>query len=545
VEGCSGRTADKPKRIANVDRLIGVEDVRQAEGDTAQPQKEGDREYARETRHHRSHARLRANQFIDRSRLFEPRGPGAVRFRPTTLVADPSRAIIQPIARELAAQQEGVGQGEAPTLDPSRRPNAYLSPPKWARPGLSLAATLLSWLVPIAFRVWAARLAVLEGYLYVLPGDFLGDFTRTAELGAPTWWTGQGIFYGPIFVLEYRFLFEPRILSPGDFARLDFVLFGLAFVCVWLALFGLHRPRLAVFVLAAWLANHMSIEAFANTAHLEVLELAFFSIALLLAVRSHTTSAGAALGLAIATKTLPGLFLPYLAITRRWRMLASAVVVSGGLFLAVCWLQGITPWDGLISLIYQGGNLTKLEFSEYEYTPRAEIARMLAGPGGSLTAGQIQLAIGLHLALALIAFGFGTWVLLGARIGPRTYGLMFGLVLAVMLVAAPSAHAPYYIFLLPAWTAILAALVGKRLSPLAVGLWVALIAAFTFTGFDQPFFLAQRLFGFGIVVPQNWLAWHLPTLGLLLTMMCLAVLLRRGSDDVGERTLHAAEIQQA
>jgi hypothetical protein len=60
---------------------------------------------------------------------------------------------------------------------------------------------------------------------------------------------------------------------------------------------------------------------------------------------------------------------------------------------------------------------------------------------------------------------------------------------------------------------------------------VALIAGYTFTGFDQPFFLSQRLFGFGIVVPQHWLAWHLPSLGLLLTMASLAVLLITPSED--------------
>jgi hypothetical protein len=117
------------------------------------------------------------------------------------------------------------------------------------------------------------------------------------------------------------------------------------------------------------------------------------------------------------------------------------------------------------------------------------------------------------------------WVLSRSRIGPSTYGLMFGLVGAVILVVAPSAHAPYYIFLLPGWTAILADLVRRPMSVLTAYLWVALVAAYTFTGFDQPFFVAQRLFGFGIIVPQNWLAWHLPSLGLLLTLTSLSVLL--------------------
>jgi hypothetical protein len=385
--------------------------------------------------------------------------------------------------------------------------------------------------VPLAFLVWAARLAILEGYLYEIPNDFLSDFTRTTALGAPTWWTGQGIFYGPIFVLEYKFLVEPRLLSPIDFARLDFALFGLAFVCVWLALFGVHRGRLAVFVLAAWLAHHMSIEAFANTAHLEVLELAFMSLALLLAMRGYQYSAGASLGLAIATKTLPALFLPYLAISRRWRMLTAAVVFAAVPFLVVCWIQAVTPWDGLYSLLYQGGNLTKLEYSEYEYTPRAEIARVLAGDSGALSAEQAQLAITLHWAIGLGTAAFAAWVLHSARAAASKYGLMFGLVAVVMLVVAPSAHAPYYVFLLLAWTAILAALLEKPLSIRIAGCWLALILGYTFTGFDQPFFLAQRLFGFGIAVPEHWLAWHLPALGLVLTLAALAVLLLT-TDDV-------------
>jgi hypothetical protein len=395
--------------------------------------------------------------------------------------------------------------------------------PSW-RP-MGLVVTLLSWLIPIAFLVWAARLALLEGYVYEINGNFLGDFTRTAELGAPTWFTGHEIFYGPIFVLEYRFLFLPAILAPMDFARLDFVLFGIAFACAWLALFGAHRPRLAIFVLAAWLANHMSIEAFSNTAHLEVLELTLISVGLLFAVRRQLFAAGASLGLAISTKVLPGLFLPYFAITRQWRMFVAASIFAGVPFLLVCWLQGITPWYGLYSLIYQGGNLTKLEYSEYEYTPRAEIARMLAGPGGVVTPEQAQLAIGLHWAIAITTMLLAAWVLSRSRIGPSTYGLMFGLVGAVILVVAPSAHAPYYIFLLPGCTAILADLVRRPMSVLTAYLWVALVAAYTFTGFDQPFFVAQRLFGFGIIVPQNWLAWHLPSLGLLLTLTSLSVLL--------------------
>ncbi len=295
-------------------------------------------------------------------------------------------------------------------------------------------------------------------------------------------------------------------------------------------MFGAQRLRLAVFVLAAWLAHHMSIEAFANTAHLEVLELTFISVALLLATRGYQYGAGASLGLAIATKTLPALFLPYLVITRRWRILAAALVCAAVPFLVVCWIQAISPWDGLYALVYQGGNLTKLEYSEYEYTPRAEIARMLAGDSGTLSAEQGQLAINLHWVLGIATAVFAAWVLHRARMRTWNYGLAFGLIAVVMLVVAPSAHAPYYVFLLPAWTAILADLVPRPLSVPVIGYWFALIVGYVLTGFDQPFFLMQRLFGFGIVVPEHWLAWHLPTLGLLLTLITLAVLLLTHED---------------
>jgi Glycosyltransferase family 87 len=387
-------------------------------------------------------------------------------------------------------------------------------------------ALVLSWVLPLAFLAWAARLVFLEGYLYELGTDFLGsDFTRTARLGSPEWWTGTGLFYGPIFVLEYLFLFVPGIASNGDFARLDFLLFGFAFACAWLACFGWARPRLAIVGLAAWLGHHASVEVFSNTAHLEVLELLFMSAGLLLAVRARPYAAGGMLGLAIATKTLPGVFLPYLALTRRWRMLAAASVAFGALFLLVCWLQQLNPIQGAYSLVYQGGNLTKLEFTEYELSPRADIARAMAGGTGVLTPEQGAIAIGLHLAIALVAAAFVAVVLVRAHVSTRSYGLMFGLLAALMLVASPSAHVQYYVFLLLSWTAVLAEAVRRQVSALSVGLLAALAVGYVFTGFDQPFFLMQRVFGFGLIVPRNWLPWHLPLLGLLVTLVATAVAL--------------------
>jgi len=395
------------------------------------------------------------------------------------------------------------------------------------------AVTVVTWVVPLVFLAWAVRAAILEGFIYPERTDFLGsDFTRTAALGSPEWWTGTGIFYGPIFVLEYHFLLHPGgIATNAEFAVFDFLLFALAFGCAWLALFGLRHPRLALLVLGAWFAHHASVEAFSTTAHLEVLELALICGALLYAVRSRPLVSGGLIGLAIATKTLPGLFLPYLLLARRWRMMAAATVVALVVFLGVCWLQRITPWDGAYALIYQGGNLSKLEFTEYEYSPRADVARILAGSSTVLTPEQGRIAIGVHFAIALLACTIAAVVVASSTLGRTAYGILFGVVQAVMLIASPSAHIQYYIFLLPAWTALLALLLPRPLTRVNVALWCALLLGYMFTGFDQPFFVLQRLFGLGLVVPQHWLTWHLPSLALLTTFVALCVALRSVRDD--------------
>jgi alpha-1,2-mannosyltransferase len=384
---------------------------------------------------------------------------------------------------------------------------------------------LVSWLLSLAFLVWAARLAILEGYVYEIPKGFSGDFVATLNLAFPWWFDGTNIFYGPIFVLEYRLLVAPRLLQAADFARLNFVLLGAAFVCTWLATFGRRQPRLAVVILGLWLAYHGTVEALANTAHLEMLELAMIALALVLATRRRPGLAGVALGVAVAAKTLPALFLPYLALTRRWRMLACAAAVSAGLLLAVCWLQSVSPWQGALDLLYQGGNLTDIEYTEYAYTVRADVARVLTAGQGTLSADQARLAIATHAAVGLSVMVLVGLVLVRARRARRHDALSTGVVAATMLVVAPSAHPASFIFLLPGLTAGAAEVLARTRSVHTIGLAAALAAGFIFSGFDQPFFLSQRLLGIGGVVPAHWLSWHLPTLALLTTIGALCALL--------------------
>ena len=383
---------------------------------------------------------------------------------------------------------------------------------------------VLSWAVPLAFLVWAVRLVAVEGYLNELPKGFSGDFNSAVTgAGIDDWWAGQGLFYGPLFVLEWLLLLHPGYVSIVDVARLDMVLFAIAFACTWLALFDRLRPRLLLLVLGAWLGNYVSVALFATAQHLEALELMWLCLALLLMVRARPGAAGISVGLAIATKTLPFVFLPYLAILRRWRTLGLAAGVAAAVFLGTCLVQGVSPWDGALMLLNQGSNLAKTKSTPYETGLRAFFIRLLTNGQGDPTPAQAQVAFALHGVVAAATAAVTAWVVWRASPGARGLSLAWGLVAATMLVIAPVTHIFYFVFLLPGWTAVLAELVDRPLGWVTGAHWLGLVASYVFSGFDQPFVLAHRFLGVGQVVLDHWLDF-LP-LALLLSVAVQASLL--------------------
>ncbi len=382
---------------------------------------------------------------------------------------------------------------------------------------------VVSWVAVLAFLAWALRLDAIEGYLYPAANGFAGDFrfAVTGEtLGPGEWWAGRGLFYGPLFVLEWKYVLYPGYLSIVDVAHIDLVLFALSFVCTWAALFDRVRPRLLILVLAAWLAHYVTIALFAAAQHLEVVELAALALTLLLLQRGRSTAAGVSLGLAVAAKTLPVLFLPYLVILGRIRALAIAAGVATVLFLVACAVQGVTPVDGVTMLLNQGTNLEKTKATEYELGLRAFLIRYLTNDQGNPTPQQTQLAFGTHAIVSLAVALLTAVVIWRTERSARSLPLAWGLIATTMLVAAPVTHIFYYVFVLPAWTAVFANLVDRRLSWLTAAQWAALIASYVLMGFDQPILLAHRVFGVGQGVLDHWLDFLPVTL--LLTVGVLA-----------------------
>jgi hypothetical protein len=384
-----------------------------------------------------------------------------------------------------------------------------------------------SWLLVLLFLAWALRLVAIEGYLYPATNAFAGDFkfAITGESLPPgEWWAGRGLFYGPIFVLEWKYLLYPGRVSITDVAHLDLALFALSFLCTWLTAFDRLRPRLLLMVLAAWLANSVTITLLAAAQHLEVLELATLAVALLLLQRHRPRTAGLSLGLAIATKTLPVVFLPYLIIMRRWSTLALASALASCLLLVACAVQGVTPWDGIAMLLNQGENLNKTKATEYELGLRAFMIRYLTNGLGNPTPAQTALAFGVHAVVSLLVAAWTALVVWRSEHGPRSLPLIWGLIATTMLVVAPVTHIFYYAFLLPAWTAALGHLVDRRLTWATAIQWLMLAASYVLMGFDQPFLLVNRLFGLAQPIIDHWLSFIPLVLLLSLALLSAALL---------------------
>ena len=98
----------------------------------------------------------------------------------------------------------------------------------------------------------------------------------------------------------------------------------------------------------------------------------------------------------------------------------------------------------------------------------------------------------------------------------RGLALGWGLIATTMLVVAPVTHIFYYVLMLPAWTAVFADLVDRRLTWITGLQWGALVAGYVFMGFDLPFLILRRWLGLSQFIIDHWLSF-IP-LSLLLTV---------------------------
>jgi hypothetical protein len=302
--------------------------------------------------------------------------------------------------------------------------------------------------------VWDGRVqaAGINPYRYI-PAD--PALARLRDAGA-----GSTAIYDNINRPDYA-----RTIYPPA-AQILFALIGRLAPSVWgikaaMALFDLAAAGIVMLILRAagrplahvliWAWNPLVIWEFSGAGHIDAMASGFVALALLLAIRSRMGWAGAALGVAIATKFLPAVFFP--AIWRRWHWRASvaafAVVLAGyAIYASAGWnvfgfLGGYTAEENLDT----GSGFFLLRLIG------------LAGPLPSWAAIAYIAA-----ALALLG-GLAVWIAwrpLPADAPSRANVIGRGtIILAVALIILMSPHYAWYMtivvvpaVLIPAWSAL-------------------------------------------------------------------------------------------
>jgi hypothetical protein len=339
-----------------------------------------------------------------------------------------------------------------------------------------------------AVIAWGLRLTILEGFVYEWRRGFYGDFC--AAMYDRVWWDGTGIMYGPVFVFE-RWLVNawPHLFTIYFFALANIPAIGLAFV---LAAAAARAGRTAAVVtLAAWLCFRGLYYAFSVSANPEILELLFLTLAWLAASRARPTVAWVATTLAMLTKVIPVIFAPLLILRASRRAIVAAIVTGLAVIGAAGIGQRLTPRQLVIAIMVPGQNKgggTTLQAEHIYPSPstytivglNSALARAANLTDHDPSLARVQAAANVvtllvYLSSVLVAVR----LLRGRHALPELtrVALSYGLFFALMPLMTFHTHPHTFVFLLPAWTAIVATLAddGQRRRTTVFGILFLLI----------------------------------------------------------------------
>jgi hypothetical protein len=375
----------------------------------------------------------------------------------------------------------------------------------------------------------AALLAFAYGWVYFpIVSQHRGDFyfMLTNRETSVSHWNGQGFGYGPVFVL-YDLMLRP--LSDLLAMRLMFVMNHLLLAVTFLLLIQTYLPaprtdREVSVALFAWVNFYPLVQTLRQN-NVEVTELFFLSLAGLFLSRASEGWAGAALGMASATKFLPLLLLPYLLWRRRWRMVAMAVVAFCVTATVAAVVKGFLPWNGFETLgkaastgwanqhlNNQGLIAVSLRaFSTFDLTKDSQTA---AFP--RVSDAETAIAVGLGLvAVAVLTVVAILWRRVGLVARRSTHHPELTeqlLVLTVIILGLPFAHTHYFCLVVGAYFALIRSTLRHELPATTVRLAVI---SFCVLGLLAPMRLLDplvlRLFPLSLV--DLWKLWSLPTMG--------------------------------
>jgi hypothetical protein len=314
--------------------------------------------------------------------------------------------------------------------------------------------------------------------------------------------------YGPVFVAE-RWLVNawPRIFTVYFFALANIPAIALAFV---LAAAGARASRMAALVaLAAWLCYRWLYVAFSIAANPEILELLILTVAWYAASRARPTAAWIAWVLATLTKVIPAIFAPLLLLRASPRAIVAAGVTGVAVIVAAGVGQRLSPRQLVLDLVVPSQTFrgfTIRQASHIEPLPSAETAKGLnsalaraanlteSDPAISRVQPVTNVITGLiYLWSVVVAIR----LLRGRHALPEVarLTLSYGLFFALMPVLTLHTHWHTFVFLLPAWTAVIAALDHDLERRRATIFAVLFAIIYVFSGLPGLLVAIDRLFG--------------------------------------------------
>ncbi|MBZ5558964.1 MAG: glycosyltransferase 87 family protein [Acidobacteriia bacterium] len=364
---------------------------------------------------------------------------------------------------------------------------------------------------------WGLRRTVLEGFVYAWPREFRGDFY--AAMYVPDWWDGRGIMYGPVFVLE-RWLVNawPKIFTIYTFALANVPAVALALVLSLRAVRATRRT--AWVVVTAWCCFQWLFYAFSVAANPEILEMLLLTAAWYAAARAKATAAWVAVVVAGLTKVFPIIFAPLLILRASRRAMVAGAVTAVAIIAVVGVGQQLSPVEtakAILIPIQSTSGTTLPQASQHLGTFLIPVpsANQLMGLNTALARAfnmgdsdprlaAVQTITNTATVLIYVWSVFVAFVVLRGRHAlseVTRLALAYGLFLALMPLATFHAHPHTFVFMLPAWTAIVATLADDEDRTRAVRCGAAFVVLFVLGGLPSVATPIDRLWH------TRWATW--------------------------------------
>lgn len=381
--------------------------------------------------------------------------------------------------------------------------------------GLALVYSVAHFVQTGLWQAWQVNggdaLSVFPGPLVARRFDLFAE-TPAMRMG-PSW------NYGPVmqFVTYPLGFFPPLERASHIWLVANYALLGVSFA-VWFREFDDQRIRWALLVLMAvvWLNYFPLLQAISGR-EVEILELAAISLSFLALRRGRDVLGGGLLGIAVMTKFLPAIFLPYLAIKRRWRALGACVVIIAVIAIAAQATLGFersltfslasraADWSGCAFPVH-AENQSLVDVVQRMFTTGIDPA----SPFVDLRYERVTRVLGTSLQGLLLVAMF--WVLWRRR-RADVCAWEFSLLLIVMILVPPWNNLYYLVFLVvPFSYACVHVLRSWRMAPVG-SLCVALACAYAASGYVLPMSVLGRLAGLPSVEMRNLLG-HLSLAGI-------------------------------